>query len=322
MNISVSSGARPARRKRGLLAILVGSETDFEARKAVWAYLFLTPWLLGLLIFVGGPIIASFFLGFTEYDVLSAPRWVGLQNYVQALTKDKLVWPALGKTFYFSVVVVPLGLVGSLGLAMLLNQRVRGTNVYRTMFFLPHLTPAVAMAILWMWLLNPEIGPFNYALTSLGLPKFPWQTNQKTVIPSLMLINLWSGMGGNNMLIFLAGLQGVPAELYDAAAIDGANNWSRFRHVTLPMISPSILFNLILGIIGALQVFTLAFVATKGGPSYGSWFLAFHIYQQAFSYFRLGYASALAWLFVLVLLILTLLNVRLSNRWVYYGGAV
>lgn len=308
--------------KKSLFAILVGTDSSFEARKAVWGYFFLAPWLLGLLIFVGGPIIASFILGFAEYDVLSPPRWVGIQNYVQALTKDKLFWPALGKTFYFSVVVVPIGLIGSLGLAVLLNQRLKGTNVYRTMFYLPHLTPAVALAILWLWLMNPQIGPLNYALASMGLPKSPWLTDRRTVIPSLILINLWAGMGGNNMLIFLAGLQGVPIELYDAAAIDGATRWSIFRHVTLPMISPSILFNLILGIIGALQVFTLAFVATKGGPSYGSWFLALHIYQQAFSYFRLGYASALAWIFVIILMTLTIINVRLSNRWVYYGGAI
>lgn len=322
MSSSIASADKPKPRRKSLLAILVGAETQQEAKKAVWAYLFLAPWLIGLVVFVGGPIIASFILGFTEYDVLSPARWVGLDNFVQALTKDRLFWPALGKTFYFSIVVVPLGLVGSLALALLLNQSVLGRNWYRTFFFLPHLTPSVAMAILWTWLFNPELGPLNYALVSLGLPKQPWLTNQRTVIPSLMVISLWAGIGGNNMLIFLAGLQGVPKEFYEAAEIDGANPWHRFIHVTLPMISPSILFNLVLGIIGALQVFTMAFVATKGGPSYGSWFLALHIYQQAFSYFRMGYASALAWLFVLVLLALTLLNVRLSDRWVYYGGAV
>lgn len=311
-----------ARPRRGVLAALVGAQTPYEARKAVWGYFFLGPWLLGLLVFVGGPIVASFLLGFTEYDVLSPARWVGLANYKQALTNDRLFWPALGKTFYYAVVTVPVGLVGSLLLAVLLNQKLRITNLFRTMFYLPHLTPAVALSILWLWLMNPEIGPLNYILGFIGLGEFPWLTAKETVIPSLIVINLWAGMGGNNMLIFLAGLQGVPQELFEAADLDGASSWKKFRHVTLPMISPSVLFNLTLGIIGALQVFTTAFITTKGGPSYGSWFLALHIYQQAFAYFRMGYASALSWVFVAIVMVLTLINVRLSNRWVFYGGSV
>ncbi|MFH1084357.1 MAG: sugar ABC transporter permease [Chloroflexota bacterium] len=320
MDIGQSRAA--PRPRRSLLALLVGAQSPYEARKAVWGYFFLAPWLLGLLVFVGGPIVASFILGFTEYDVLSPARWVGLKNYTQALTGDRLFWPALGKTFYYAVVVVPVGLAGSLLLAILLNQKLKVTNLFRTMFYLPHLTPAVTLSILWLWLMNPEIGPLNYVLRSLGFGKFPWLTDKNTVIPSLIVINLWAGMGGNNMLIFLAGLQGVPVEFFEAADLDGASSWQKFVHVTLPMISPSILFNLTLGIIGALQVFTTAFITTKGGPSYGSWFLALHIYQQAFAYFRMGYASALSWIFVAIVMVLTVLNVRLSDRWVFYGGSV
>ena len=305
-----------------VLSAFVGGETRTKIRQALWGWVFISPWMLGLLIFVGGPIIASLVFSFTEYDVLSPPKFVGLQNYRHAFTEDPLFWGSLGRTVYFSVVYVPVALAGSLLLATLLNQGLYGTSIFRTMFFLPHLTPSVAMAVLWLWLMNPDLGPINYALKAIGVPgKFPWLTQPKTVIPSLQVISLWSGIGGNNMLIFLAALQGVPEELYEAADIDGAGARSKFRHITLPMISPAVFFNLVLGIIGALQVFTLAYVATSGGPAYGSYFFALHIYEHSFSYFRMGYGSALAWIFVAILVSLTLINLKVSNRWVYYGGA-
>jgi multiple sugar transport system permease protein len=215
---------------------------------------------------------------------------------------------------------VPLGVVGSLLLAMLLNRKLKGTNLYRTLFFLPHLTPGVALAVLWIWLLHPTVGPINLVLSWFGIAGPGWLTAKAWAIPALILISLWAGLGGNTMLIFLAGLQGVPQELLEAAEIDGAGSWSKFRNVTLPMISPTLLFNLILGVIGALKVFTLAYVATNGGPSYATWFYALHIYQQAFAYFRMGYGAALAWIFVLVLLAFTYLQLTLSKRWVYYAG--
>jgi multiple sugar transport system permease protein len=189
------------------------------------------------------------------------------------------------------------------------------------MFYLPSMTPAVATVLIWLWLMNPEIGVLNMFLSKFGFPSdFPWVNDRRTVIPSLIVMNLWTSAGSSVMLIFLAALQGVPTELYEAANIDGAGTWPRFWHVTVPMISPAILFNLVLGIIGALQVFTSAFVANGGGPAYGSWFIALHIYQQSFQYFRMGYGSALAWIFLVVVLVLTLINLRMSDRWVYYGG--
>lgn len=310
-----------APRKRSILALLVGAQSPLETRQALWGYTFLLPWILGLILFVSGPMIACFVLSFSEYDILSPPKWVGLDNYARAFLRDELFWPSMGRTFYYSILYVPLAIVGALFLAILLNQAIRGTSFFRTMFFLPHLTPAVAMATLWVWLMNPEIGPLNYFLSQFGWPRnFPWLTNPTTVIPSLVLISLWSGVGGNNMLIFLASLQGVPQELYEASEIDGANAISKFWFVTIPMISPALFFNLVLGLIGALQVFTLSYVATNGGPFYGSWFIALHIYQQSFAYFRLGYGSALAWIFAVVVMTLTIINVRLSDRWVYYGG--
>jgi len=310
----------PVRKGPGLLAKIVGAETHLRAMDALQGYLFATPWLLGLVIFVAGPILASMYYGFTEYSILGTPSWIGLDNYKKAFFEDTLFWPSLGRTLYYSGVMVPIALLGSLFLATLLNQHLLGTNVFRTIFFLPHLTPTVAMAVLWLWLLHPQLGPVNALLSLFGLPKLPWLTSKSTVIPSLIMISTWGSVGGNNMLIFLAALQGVPVELYEASQIDGANALSKFRHITLPMISPSILFNLILGVIGALKVFGMAYVATKGGPNYGSWFFALHIYNQAFLYFRLGYGSALAWVFATIVIIFTLVQLKLSGRWVYYAG--
>jgi multiple sugar transport system permease protein len=203
---------------------------------------------------------------------------------------------------------------------MLLNRGMRGSAIYRTFFFLPSLTPAVALALVWTWLMHSQVGPINVALGWMSIDGPAWLTDRKWALWSLIIITLWNAFGGNSMLIFLAGLQGVPPSLLDAAEIDGAGRWAKFRHVTLPMISPTLLFNLILGVIGALKVFTLAYVATKGGPAYATWFLAYHIYQEAFQYFRMGYGSALSWIFVITLLIFTFLQMRLSKRFVYYAA--
>ena len=274
---------------------LIGANTSLEAHEAVWGYIFLLPWVLGLVIFFLGPILASAYLGFTEYEIISPPKFVGLANYQKAFFDDTQFWPSLRRTFTYAVAMVPLGIVGSLGLSMLLNQGLKGTNIFRTFFFLPSLTPAVALAMLWVWLFHPSVGPINVALGWVGIEGPGWLTSKESALSALVIISLWGTVGGTQMLIFLAGLQGVPQELYEAAEIDGAGSWSKFRNVTLPMISPTLLFNLILGIIGALKVFTLAFVATQGGPSFATWFYALHIYRQAFEYFRMGYGSALAW---------------------------
>ena len=289
-------------------------------RRSTWGYIFIAPWILGFLIFSGGPLVASFYLSFTGYDVISAPHFVGLDNYQYAFSGDPLFWGSLFRTSYFAIVAVPLGLIGSLALAVLLNQGLRAANVYRTLFFLPSLTPAVAMAILWSWLLHPTLGYANEFLGKIGLPPYGWLGDKNTVIPTLIMITLWAGVGGNTMLIFLAALQGVPHDLEDAAELDGAGAWGKFRVITLPLISPVIFFNLILGIISSFQVFSLAFVATKGGPSYGSWFLILHIYNQAFSYFKFGYGAALSWIFLFVLLVVTSIIFLTSRRWVYYQG--
>lgn len=313
---------RRVRSERGpsLLGRIVGAATPLQTRKALWGYLFGLPWIIGLIVFVVGPILASFVLSFTEYDVLSPPKFIGLGNYVKAFTNDSLFWPSVGRTFEYALGVVPLGLLGSLLLAMLLNRKSRGVYIFRTMFFIPSLTPAVALALLWTWLFHPTVGPINVTLAYLGIQGPGWLTDPNWALPALIIITLWGSTGGNTMLIFIAGLKGVPQELHDAAQIDGAGRWAKFWNVTLPMISPTLLFNLILGVIGALKVFTISFVATSGGPSYATWFFALHIYQQAFSYFRMGYGSALAWIFLVMLLVFTYLQLTYSRRWVYYAG--
>lgn len=205
--------------------------------------------------------------------------------------------------------------------ALLLNQRLRGTHVFRTLFFLPSLTPAVASALLWQWLFQPNFGPINYLLSLAGVANPPlWFSDQHLAMPGLMIMTLWGAIGGGTMIIFLAGLQGVPAELHEAAAMDGAGVLRRFYNVTLPMITPTIFFNLVIGIIGALRTFATAFVATNGGPHYATWFYILHLYQTAFQNFDMGYASALAWIFFVIVIFFTTINVRLSRHWVYYEG--
>lgn len=299
----------------------VGARTKVQTHKALWGYAFALPWIVGLIVFWGGPIVTSFYLSFTEYGITSSPKWIGLANYT-AFQTDNLFLPSLGRTFAFAALYVPVAIVGALLLAIVLNQKLIGTNIFRTIFFVPHLIPAVALAVVWIYLLQPTLGPVNAFLRNLGVENPPaWFTSRDTALYSVTMINIWAAVGGNTMLIFLAGLQGVPQELYDAASIDGSGTWSKFRHVTLPLITPTIFFNLVLAVIGALKVFTTAMVATQGGPSYATWFFALHIYNHAFANFRMGYGSALAWVLAVILIIFTFIQVAYSRRWVHYEGA-
>ncbi len=241
-------------------------------------------------------------------------------NYITALTKDDILFPSIGRTFYYAALVVPIGLALSLGVAMLLNRALLFTTLWRTFFFLPTLTPVVAAALLWRWMLNPDAGVVNWLLAQIGIKGPGWLASTEWAIPSLALIGLWGSVGGSRMIIFLAGLQSVPAELLEAAEIDGAGRWAKFVNVTLPMISPTIFFNLVLGIIFALRTFDVALVATNGGPARATWFFSLHIYQNAFVSFDMGYASALSWLFFIVLFGFTYLQFRTSSQWVFYAG--
>jgi multiple sugar transport system permease protein len=287
-------------------------------REAVEGFLYISPWILGFLIFGLGPLGASLYLSLTHYNVLKPPEFVGLDNYVYAFTHDRLFYVALERTTYYAVAAVTLGVVGSLLLAVLLNQRLKGTVAFRTMLFLPSLTPIVASALLWGWIFHPQLGLMNSGLRLIGVQGPGWLTTTEWALPSLVILALWGGLGGGRMIIFLAGLQGVPNELYEAASMDGASGWDRFRHVTLPMITPTIFFNLVLGIIGSFSVFAVAFVATGGGPVRATYFYVYHIFITAFQNSEMGYASALAWIFFAILLVFTAIQFRLQRYWVYY----
>jgi multiple sugar transport system permease protein len=308
--VSALATARPRARRWSRHAV----------REALGGYACIMPWILGFLIFTLGPMVASLYLSFTRYNVVTPPRLVGFENFAYALSgADRLFYPSMLATAKFAFLVVPIGVLTSLALAALLNRRLVGTTVFRTLFFLPTLTPVAAVAILWLWLLHPELGPINYGLGLIGLTGPRWLSSQLWAIPALALVAIWASAGGTRMIIFLAGLQGVPQELHDAAEVDGAGALARFRHVTLPMISPVILFNLVLGFIGGFRVFALAYVSTEGGPAYATWFYLLHLYQNIRD-LRMGYAAALAWVFFLIVLAFTYVQFRSAYRWVYYAG--
>jgi multiple sugar transport system permease protein len=300
--------------------VLVSRRSTKLRRENLYGYLFMLPWLIGFVGLFLGPSLASLYFSLTRYDVLSPPRFIGFANYVRMFTDDHLFYSSLWRTFYFAAVGVPLGVFASMCLAILLNTKLRGVTIYRTLFFMPSLVPIVASAVLWVWLLNSDFGIVNQALRSIGVNPPGWFSDRQWAIPSLILMGLWTGAGGTRMLIFLAGLQGIPDELLDAASIDGAGAWGRIRHVTIPLLTPTIFFNLVLGMIGALQTFTAAFVSTRGGPGFATWFYGLHIYKQAFEYWNMGYAAALAWFFAVIIVSFTLLQQRMSSRWVFYYG--
>lgn len=298
----------PARTRRG----------GQERRNLRNGLLFASPWIFGFLVFTLYPIAASLYYSFCAYSGLSAPRWIGLENYREMFLADDVFWKALWNTVYMVVIALPLGLASALGLAILLNQKVRGINVYRTIYYLPSLVPTVAASILWLWLFNPEIGLINTLLAHVGVSGPAWLGDPAWSKPALVLMGVWGAGGG--VIIYLAGLQDVPASLYEAASLDGAGAWSRFWNVTLPMISPVIFFNLIMGIIGMFQYFTQAYVMTGGGPQDSTMFYALRLFGSAFVDWRMGYASAMAWVLFAVTLLCSLVAMRTSARWVYYGG--
>ena len=290
-------------------------------REELYGWLFASPWIIGFLLFTAGPMLASFYLGFTEYSIANPPKWVGFANYQKALSGgDAQFWPSLGRTFLYAAMLVPIGLTGSLLIAVLLNQKLYAVSLFRTLFFLPSLVPIVASAVLWQWLYQPEFGAINGLLSMVGIKGPLWLSDSRSALPSLMVIALWGSIGGSTMIIFLAGLQGVPTELHEAASIDGAGSVQRFFRITLPLLTPTIFFNVVIGLIAALKVFEVSFVATKGGPNFSTWFFILHLYQTAFQNIEMGYASALAGVFFVIVVILTLINVQLSKRWVHYEG--
>ncbi len=278
-------------------------------------YGFAAPWFFGFLVFWGGPIVFSIFMSFCEYDVMSPPKLVGLKNYAVMFAQDPLFYKSLGNTLFMAL-SVPLGMAVSLGIAMLLNYDIKGMAVYRTFFYLPAIMPAVAASILWIWIFNPHEGMLNAMLGKVGIPGPAWLQNQYWAKPALILMVLWRA--GAGMIIWLAGLKGIPQQLYEAADIDGASPLRKFWNVTLPMLSPYILFNLVIGLINTFQIFTEAYIMTQGGPVDSTLFYAYHLFNNAFRYMKMGYASALAWILFAIILALTMLQLTLSKRWVHY----
>jgi multiple sugar transport system permease protein len=287
-------------------------------REAILFYLCISPWLLGLGVFVLGPVLASLGLSFTRWDLLTAPEFRGLNNYARMID-DRLFWQSLRVTVTYTLLYVPAELIGGLLLALLMNQKgVRGIRAVRTIYYLPTIISGVAFVVVWMWLFQPQAGLINGTLARFGIQGPRWLADPDTALTALWLMSLW-GLG-RTALIYLAGLKGIPPPLYEAAAMDGAGAFQSFRHVTLPMLTPTIFFNLVLSIIATFQTFTSAFVATNGGPLDSTLFYVLYLYRKAFQDLQMGYASALAWVLFLIILLLTVAVVRSGQWWVYYEG--
>ncbi|OPA75743.1 ABC transporter permease [Paenibacillus selenitireducens] len=283
-------------------------------------YWFILPWFLGLLLFTIGPMIFSFILSFSNWDIITGVRsieFVGLDNFIN-IFKDELFYQSLKVTFIFALVSVPLYQIMSILIAMLLNMRSRGMKFYRLIFFMPSVIPAVAVSMMWIMILNPEYGILNKALGWFGIQGPAWLQDPSYALGALIVMGIW-GIG-NTIIIYLSGLQGVPEELYEAAQLDGAGITRRFFNITIPMISPTIFFNLIMGIIGGFQYFTQAFVMTNGGPLNSTLFYNLYLYNKAFVSYEMGYASALSWILFAIIMIFTLIVIRSSSMWVYYNG--
>ena len=286
-------------------------------REALTGYLFVSPWVVGFVVFGLYPIGMSLYYSLCRYDVLRIPMFVGLENYVKLLTEDTYFWTSVGNTLYYTLLKAPLSIVGSLLLAVLMNNALPGMRIFRTIFFLPSLLGGVVTSVLWMWMFNPQFGLINAALAFFGFQGPLWLLDPNWSKPSLVLMSLWT-IGGGRMLVFLAALQNVPQELYEAVELDGGGWWDKFRHITIPMISPVLFLWLVLEIIFSFQVFTEAYVMTKGGPLNSTLFYNLYLYYKAFDDFDMGYASALAWLLLLLALVITLVQFRLGRYWVHY----
>lgn len=292
--------------------------SDSRRREALAGYLFISPWLIGFIVFFLGPIIASLVLSFTRWNIVGDPTWVGLDNYMQIFTEDLRFKKAVEVTLTYSIFYLPLEVICGIGLAVLMNLKLRGIGIFRTLFYMPSVVPQVAAALVWVWMLNQRYGVINTLLNTVGVDGPNWLGSPNYVLPSLILIALW-GVGGS-AIIYLAGLQNIPEVLYEAATVDGANMFQKFFRITLPLLTPTIFFQLVLGLIGVFQTFTPAFIAAgeTGGPLQSGLFYMLYIYNRGFISLRMGYASALAWIMTAFILVVTVIVLRSSQYWVYY----
>jgi multiple sugar transport system permease protein len=291
-----------------------------ERRDFLRGIAFISPWLVGFLVFTVFPILASLYYSFTDYSLLNSPEFVGLKNYITLFTRDEFFGKVVYNTLYLAVLAVPSSQIVAFLLASLLNTKLVGRSIFRTIFFIPSIVPVVSSAMIWLWIYNTQYGLINSNLVNLGLPVIPFLSSPKLAKISLIIIYCWAT--GSSMMIFLAALQDVPQSLYDAAKVDGAGAVARFFNVTIPMCTPAILFNLLMGVIDTFQYFTFVWVLTRGGPNFSTEFYSVYLYRNAFAFLKMGYASAMAWILFLIVLVVTFVLFRTSARWVYYGGAV
>lgn len=291
---------------------------NLTRREALWAYLLISPWIIGFIVLTAGPMIASMVFSFTDYSVINPARFVGLDNWKYMFFEDPLFWHSLRVTLTYAIVALPLGLALGLGLALLLNTKVPGITVWRTVYYMPSVVSGVAVSVLWSYVFNPRFGIMNWMLGWFGIKGPGWLASVDWALPAMIIMSLW-GVGGG-MITYLAGLQGIPTPLYEAATIDGATKWHQFWRITLPLITPVIFYNLVTGIIGAFQYFTNAFVMTNGGPANATEFYNLYLYRNTFRWGRLGFGSAMAWFLLFMVLVMTLLVFRSSAAWVYYEG--
>ena len=283
-------------------------------RRNIEGYLFISPWIIGFVVFTAGALLGSFSISLTKWNIVGTPEIVGMANY-QKMVEDRFFWQSIKVTLYY-LLNVPLNVVLGLLLALLLNQKVKGLSVFRTIFFLPSVASGVAVSLLWMWIFNPRFGIINVLLKKIGIIGPLWLGSEAWAIPALIIMSIW-GVGGG-MLIYLGALQGIPTAFYEAATLDGAGAWKKLLHITVPMITPVLLLNLVMGVIVSFQVFTQAYVMTDGGPNYATLFYVMYLYQQAFVWFNMGYASALSWVLFLIILVFTVIILKTSSSWVYY----
>ncbi len=289
-----------------------------ERRNQLLGLLFISPWLIGFILLAATPLIMSFYYSLTRYDLIGAPRFLGFNNYVRLFTTDPDFWKVIGNTFYYVLLGVPIGTAVAFLIANLLNADIKGRAIFRSIMYIPAIVPAVCTAMVWLFLLNTQYGAINGVLKALELPTIPFLSSPQLSKPTLVMIYIWAQ--GAAIVIYLAALQDVPRSLYEAATVDGANAWHKFWHVTVPLCTPVILFNTIMGIIGAFQEFTLPWLLTQGGPAKSTELYVMNLYRNAFVQLSMGDASAMAWILLVIILIFTVILFSTSARWVYYGG--
>lgn len=289
-------------------------------KETLWFFFFISPWLIGFLLLTLGPLLSSIYLSFTDWDLFTKANFVSVDNYIRLFSKDKLFWKSIYNTFYYAFIAVPLTMILSLFMSYLLTQKVKGLRTFRTIFYMPSIVPIVASSMVFIWLLAPDIGLVNEFLALFGIDGPAWLWDERYVKFSFVFMAIW-GVGGS-MILLISGMQGIPDELYESASLDGAGKLKQFFNITIPMLTPVIFFNLVMGIISSLQAFSQVYIMTEGGPNNASKMIVPYLFDNAFKYYRMGYASSIAWILFIIILLLTLLVFKTSSLWVYYEGEV